>query len=132
MKWLIRVVGGVLVLVVGVFVLQVIASETGEVVVLKTHDDAGELVETRLWVVDHENAQYLRAGPGSGWYLRLVAKPEVWLTRAGATATYAAAADLEARAEINRRMREKYAWRDQVVEMLVGREDAIPVRLTPR
>ena len=48
-------IAGLLFLVVG---LELIASESGEVVVLVTTDESGQPHETRLWVVD----EGLRAG----------------------------------------------------------------------
>jgi hypothetical protein len=49
-------------LVVIVFLLQIVASEVGEVVILTTVDATGEPVETRLWVVDLDGRTWLR-GP---------------------------------------------------------------------
>ena len=51
--------GLVVVLLVGIFAAQMIASETGEVVVLHTRDAAGETT-TRLWVVEHDGDLWLR------------------------------------------------------------------------
>jgi hypothetical protein len=125
------VVGVLLIVVIVVFGLQVIASETGEVVVLHTTAD-GEQVTTRLWVVDLDGDPWLRAGSASGWYARLVASPEVLLARQGMTARYVAEPRTERRAEVNALMADKYGWRDRLIEVLVGgRDDAIPVRLRP-
>lgn len=113
-----------------VFLAQIVASETGEVVVLTTRTAEGPK-ETRLWVVDLDGVQYLRAGADSGWYRRLTAAPDVRLARGAETAAYRAETQPRG-AEVNRLMREKYGWRDVVIEVLVGgREDAIAVALLP-
>ena len=70
------------------FGLIMLASESGEVVVLESQDDQGELQSTRLWVVDHDGSMWLRAGDGqSGWYQRLMTNVQagqaVYVTREG-------------------------------------------------
>ncbi len=60
----------VLLLVAALVVLGlavVMASESGEVVVLRTSEPGGPGLETRLWVIDDGYQLWLRAGdPGSG------------------------------------------------------------------
>jgi hypothetical protein len=133
MKFLAWLLGVAMVIAVVVFGLQIAASETGEVVVLHTDPDDADRA-TRLWVVDHDGHQWLRAGGGadSGWYERLQANPRVVLERDGTRGDYLARAE-PARAEtINELMRDKYGWRDQVVAVLAGaRDGAVPVRLVP-
>jgi len=136
MKKLVRIVLGLSVALVGLVVLvfgaQWFASESGEVVVLYSRDADGGEVATRLWVVDLEGTQYLRAGSDSGWYQRLVAEPGVRLERGDASGSYRAESRPQLVAEINRLMREKYAWRDVYIGWLIGdRDDAIPVALIP-
>ena len=112
-----------------VFVVQIVASESAEVVVLTTTGGDGP-EETRLWVVDLDGIQYLRAQESSGWYLRLAASPEVVFERRGLTGAFRAETDAAAGGEVNRLMQEKYGWRDTYVSWLVGsREEAIAVRL---
>jgi hypothetical protein len=132
MKIFLYLVGGLLAVVLLVFVSQIIASETGEVVVLTSESPDGSEA-TRLWVVDLNGVQYLRASPDSGWYQRLIAEPDVLLERAGKRAAYRAAASLGLAAEVNGLMHEKYGWRDAYIELLLGgRDDAVPVALIPR
>jgi hypothetical protein len=115
-----------------VFLLQIVASETGEVVVLSTAGDDGAEETTRLWVVDLDDGQYLRAQPESGWYSRLVAAPAVRLERDGKDAAYTAVTRADQAGVINGSMREKYGWRDVLIEVLVGgRDDAVAVQLVP-
>jgi hypothetical protein len=132
MKIVLYLVGGLLALVLLVFISQIIASETGEVVVLTSEGPDGSAA-TRLWVVDLHGVQYLRASPDSGWYQRLIAEPDVLLERAGKRAAYRAEANLELAAEVNGLMYEKYGWRDAYIELLLGgRDDAVPLALIPR
>ncbi len=126
--WIVGVLAALALLVIGI---QMIASETGEVVVLTTLEPEGEPVETRLWVVDHQGDQYLRAKPRSGWYRRLLAGPAVRLRRGGHEVAYHAVPAPELRDVVNRLMREKYRWRDRYISLLVGtRDDAVPIRMT--
>ena len=131
MKVAFWIVGVLLALIAAVFGLQLLASETGEVVVLHARDAGGEEVATRLWVADHAGSPYLRVGAdGSGWYARLTANPAVRVTRAGATRSFLAVAEPALSDEINSLMRAKYGWRDELMAMLVGgRDGAIPIRL---
>jgi hypothetical protein len=57
--------------------------EIEEVVVLRTFDDQGGVLETRLWVVDHEGAPWLLTGASGRHTLRLEARPRVELVRHG-------------------------------------------------
>ena len=72
MSWLIRGLGAFFALIVVYLALMFGASESGEVVELITQDANGEQFTTRLWVADHDDAIWLRADSGSGWYHRLV------------------------------------------------------------
>ena len=67
MKLLGKLIGTVFALVVAIFMLQGIASETGEVVVLTTVEQArGDTATSRLWVVEHDNTLWLRGSAQSG------------------------------------------------------------------
>ncbi|MDZ7668261.1 MAG: nitroreductase/quinone reductase family protein [Gammaproteobacteria bacterium] len=131
MKILAWIVGLIMVLAVIIFGAQIIASETGEVVVLHTDDD-GRDATTRLWVVEHDGHQWLRAGADSGWYLRLLAEPRVRLERDGVTRTYTARPDPDTVGAVNELMARKYGWRDAVVGLLApDRDEAQAIRLIP-
>jgi hypothetical protein len=113
--------------------LEMIAAESGEVVVLRTTDAAGGTHETRLWVVDDAGHAWLRAGnPASSWLANLQARPEVEVTRGGTGAPYRAVPEPAARDRINELMRAKYGWADRYISALFGRDDATPIRLDPR
>ena len=115
-----------------VIATQYIASESGEVVVLRTVDAEGQLHETRLWVVDHEGSAWLRAGnPDAGWFPRLAARPEVEVERAGETRKFHAVPAPEARDPINDLMQQKYGWADSYISFFFARAKKVPVRLVP-
>lgn len=127
---LVRVLGGLVGLLSVLGISQWIASESGEVVVLTTRDEAGELHDTRLWVVDHDGSAWLRAGAGvQGWYQRLAIRPDVIVERGGAANEFNAVPTPEERELINRLMLEKYGWADQYIGLLFGRDDSVPIRL---
>ena len=133
MRWTLRILGALAALTVLVFGSQMLASESGEVVVLRTQDAAGGVHETRLWVVDHEGRPWLRAGyAGTGWFVRLQADPEVELVRGGETLLVRAVPVPGARDRINELVREKYGLADSYVTFFFSRESKIPVRLDPR
>ena len=118
-------------------VVQMLAGESGEVVVLHTFgsaDAGGTAQETRLWVVDHDGSQYLRAGAQmSGWYQSLLANPAVEVQREGVSHTYTAVPAVGQRARINDLMQAKYGWRESYIgTTLGGRDTAMPIRLDPR
>lgn len=125
--------GTAMVLAVVVFGAQLIASETGEVVVLHTRGADGD-VATRLWVVDHDGRPWLRSGTGpeARWYARLQAEPRVELVRDGVGRRYRARAVPAMAPHINASMAAKYGWRDNLVGLLVGgRGDAVAIELIP-
>ena len=133
MKMVVWLIGGLLTLALAVFVAQSVASETGEVVVLHTLDASGADKTTRIWIVDHADLQWLRAGSiESAWYRRLIAQPHVRLERAGKSADYLATPSPENRQTINGQMRAKYGWRDIFISWMVGgRDSAVPIILQP-
>lgn len=131
MKMLLKALIGLVAVVVLILVVQVVASESAEVVVLTT-TSGGAGKETRLWVVDADGVQYLRAKPDSGWYLALLAAQGVTLTRGDGTMACRAEARPGFAVEVNRLMREKYGWRDAYISALVGgRDNAVPVAMIP-
>lgn len=132
MKIFAYLIGAILAVFVLVFVSQMVASETGEVVVLTSQGPDGPQ-ETRLWVVDLDGVQYLRASPDSGWYQRLVAAPDAMLERQGDQLAYRTEARLDLAGDVNDLMQVKYGWRDTYIDFLIGgRDDAVPVALIPQ
>jgi len=109
---------------------QIIASETGEVVVVTTTAADGSTHDTRLWVVDHDDSAWLRAGgDASGWYQQMLADPDIEMIRNDVRAAYAIQPDATQRDLINTLMRDKYAWRDTYISFMFSRDDAVPIRL---
>lgn len=133
-KILLRTFLGAVALVTAVMLLQMVASETGEVVVVTTDAGGGESATTRLWIVDHEDAQWLRVGvEGAGWFSRMTSNPVISMQRGDITAEYEAVPVPAAIPTVRRLMREKYGWRDSYIELLFGsKEAAMAVRLEPR
>ncbi len=122
--------------VLGLFLLlglsQMAASESGEVITLTTRAANEEATQTRLWIVEHDGAQWLRAGQAeSGWALRIAEDANVTVERAGQSAAYVATATPEKRATINGLLREKYGWADAYIDALFDVSDAVPYRLEP-
>ena len=127
--------------VVGLFLLlvlaQLLASESGEVLVLETLDAAGEPHETRIWVVEDAGAVWVRGDPDSGWVQRLLETPEIRAERGGHQASFLAIPDRDpaARDRVNALMRQKYGFADRFIAVTIGdadREGALPIRLDPR
>jgi hypothetical protein len=94
----------------------------GEVVTLHTLDADGEWQTTPLWVVDFENASYLRAGTpdGSGWVTRLQANPQVKLERSGSLETVRLVEEPAQLSAVHQKMSEKYGWADDFVGLMGG------------
>ena len=133
MKLVLKIVGVVVGLLVALFILQAVASESGEVVVVSSTDAQGEVVETRLWIVDYEGDQWLRSGsPMAGWYQRMQANPNITVTRQEKTNAFVAVPKLEMRDTINAQLNAKYGWADDLIGAMFGRDDAIPILLEPR
>jgi hypothetical protein len=130
-KILLRTVVVLTTLVTVVIALQFVASESGEVVVISTCSEGA--VSTRLWVVDHDGAQWLRAGAqGARWYGRMTDNPAIHMQRGDVAADYLAVPIPAAVGAVNDLMREKYGWADSLIDLLFGgRENAMAVRLQP-
>lgn len=130
MKILWWLLGIVLAAVVLWWVTEIVASESGEVVVLTTERADGSSHDTRLWVVDHDGDAWLRAGNASaGWFQDLLANPEVTVERDEVRTVYQADPQPALLGPINDAMRAKYGWRDAYVSLFFSRDDAVPIRL---
>ena len=129
-----KIFGWIVFLAVLAIGLQIVASESGEVVVLRTFAD-GEAKETRLWIVDDRGAQWLRAGQAeSGWYQRILDNPDIEVERGDTLSEYRAF-PLEggpASERINDKMLLKYGWADQVIGLFFNRSGSVAIRLDPR
>jgi hypothetical protein len=137
---LVRWIGIPIAILVGLVLLlggvMTLLSESGEVVVLRTLDASGEPFETRLWIVDHDGAEWLRAGQAeSGWFQRLSTNPDVVLERGGRERSFRAVPvpDDATRNRITALMNEKYGLPDALIgSTLRDNAATVPVRLDPR
>jgi hypothetical protein len=110
-----------------------VAGEQTEVVVLRTFDEAGAAHDTKMWVVDHEGAPWVRvANPERAWYQRLRARPRATLLRAGATIEVDATTDGSpgTRQLVDQAFARKYGLTDRWYGILL-RRGSIPIRLDP-
>jgi hypothetical protein len=111
------------------------ASESGEVATLRTFDAAGRAQATRLWIVDHAGAEWVRTGhPEKGWFARLSADPRVELERAGSASARTAVPvhDAESARAVNAAFGRKYGAADWIVALSGDASRRVPVRLDPR
>ncbi len=130
MKFIAKVLGALFALLLLALVVQLVASETGEVVVASTRGADGAAEETRLWIVDLDGQPYLRAGSSQAqWYGRLVAHPEITVERHGTAATFVAVPSPSDTATVNALMAEKYGWADAYIGMIFSRDGAVAIRL---
>jgi hypothetical protein len=105
------------------------------VVTLRTRDAEGGQHATRLWVVDHDGAEWVRTGhPEKGWFRRLQANPAVELERAGATTARRAVAVRDAALSrgVDEAFARKYGAADWIVALSGDAANRIVVRLDPR
>ena len=103
-----------------------------EVIVLRTQNEDGTWLETRLWIVDDESegVAWLHGSSESRWERNLAARPEVEVTRAGATHRYRATQVPGPHPKIHELMRAKYGIADRWVRFVGGDgESTVPVRL---
>ena len=125
LSWSAGAIGAFVILFIGAFFL---ASERGEVVVLKT-----DLSETRLWVVDYKGYQWLRRGDGvTAWASEL--GDEVEVTRNGKSISYRPIIVTagEDRDTINELTLQKYGLSERYLRLLgLNPEEAAAIRLEP-
>ncbi len=125
--------GGLLALAVIWVGLQIVAGESGEVVILRSVDAAGATHETRLWIVDRDDGAWLRAGSSeAGWLPHLEANQDAELVRDGRSFAVLVVPVIAERDAINAQMREKYGWGDWWIGVWVSRDDSVPLRLDAR
>jgi hypothetical protein len=129
----IRRLGAVVVLaIVAFYGVIILASESGEVVTLRTRDAAGGEHRTRLWVVDYGGAAWVRAGhPQKGWFKRAQARPTVELERAGTVSARKAVAvvDPAIARRVNAAFALKYGAADWIVALSGDASSRVVVRL---
>ncbi len=136
MRWVGIALGVVVALVVALVLGFRVASESGEVVVLRAQDDQRIVHETRLWVVEADGFGWLRTGnSNSQWLHRVRENPDVEVTRAGETRPFRAVlvTDPVVRDRINELVLEKYGLAERYLRAtMLDPSQATPVRLEPR
>jgi hypothetical protein len=102
-----------------------------EVIVLRTRNDDGSWLETRLWIVDDGGYSWLHGG-SSRWMHNLRARPIVEVERGGVTRRYRAHPIPGPHPRIHELLRAKYGIADWWVR-IVGpdNEATTAVRLEP-
>jgi Uncharacterized protein conserved in bacteria (DUF2255) len=129
-----RAIGIVLALLVVLAAGTYLAGEQTEVARLRTVDEAGVVHETKLWIVDHDGAAWVRvARPERQWFQRLKHQPEIEIVRGdGAPQRVHASPDPSdaTKAALDAAFRAKYGLVDWWYGLLLRRAP-IPVRLDP-
>ena len=92
--------------------LQSVASERVEVVILEPMNTDGQPHETRLWIVDDPDYQYLPTSADAGWHQPLVANPHIRVERNGQRRAYIAVPGLEKITALNQLMNSEYRLYD--------------------
>ena len=133
MKYILWPVGMLFGIALIIAVLQIAASERVEVVQLQTIKGGGEEVVTRLWVVDYDGHAYLRGDTDSDWFKRLQSSERITLIRGAVPYEFTHKVKNQNIDIVNKLMREKYTWGDQVVELAMGsRAGSNAIELTPK
>ena len=130
MKTLLTLFVGLLLL----FILSLLlaANLGGENVVLLTADVDGSTYQTRLWVQDLNNSEWLRAeSPENRWYQRLNRRPLVEMKRSGQWRRYRAIPAPHWTEEVSSAMARKYSWADWLIGLVRERADAVAIRMEP-
>ncbi len=112
-----------------------LASELGgEIVTIRTLDDSGAQVETRLWVVDDGGFAWLRAGQAqSGWLARIDGRPRIEVERGGRTRAFRAVPvrDPATRDRVHALLAEKYGFADRLISLIRDGSQSVAIRLEP-
>jgi len=114
------------------FGFVILASESGEVITVRTQDATSDWHSTRLWVVDHEGAEWTRTGhPEKGWFVRLLANPIVEVERDGVASTRHAVpvSDPDVTREVNDAYEAKYGIADRIVALSGDATKRVVIRL---
>jgi hypothetical protein len=118
--------------IVGFFGTVILASESGEVITLRTSSGDSEQHSTRLWVVDYAGAEWTRTGhPEKGWFLRILANPVVELERKGQSSprTAVPVSERAVAQGVNRAYKEKYGIADWIVALSGDASRRVVIRL---
>jgi hypothetical protein len=136
MRW-IGITIGCIVLAGALFVALIfgVSESGGEIITLRTLDEAGQPHETRLWIVDDGGYEWLRSGqPTSGWFVRLESNPNVEVARDHSTGSYRAepVREPEVRDRIHALMAKKYGAAESFIAASRDGDLSVAIRLVPR
>ncbi len=118
--------------VFGFYGIVILASESGEVITLRTSDGDAVQHSTRLWVVDHAGAEWTRTGhPEKAWFRRILDNPAVELERRGELSFRMAVPVTEGPAVqgVKRAYKEKYGIADWIVALSGDASKRVVIRL---
>jgi hypothetical protein len=135
MRRILRGVGLLVAIVIAFGAALYALAEWDEVVILHSRAGSGVLQATHLWVVDDAGTAWLRSsGRERGWFVRVLASPEVELERGGERRPYTAVVvdTPAAAARVTELMSEKYGIADTLIELVEGGWTPVAVRLDPR
>jgi len=134
MRRVLRLLGAALGALLLVVAATYVAGEQTEVARVRTVDGAGAVHETKLWIVDHDGAAWVRvARPEREWFRRLREQPEIELVRGDASPQKVRATPdptEETKAALDAAFRAKYGLVDWWYGVVL-RRDPIPIRLDP-
>jgi hypothetical protein len=103
-----------------------------EVIVLRTQQDDGAWLESRLWIVDDGGVAWLHGDGDSRWMRNLKARPVVEIERGGKTNRFRALAVPGPHPGVHELLRAKYGVADRWVRFIgPDGESTTPVRLEP-
>ena len=134
MKW---AVGSILLSALcigGFFGVVILASESGEVITIKTQDSSSEWHPTRLWVVDHAGAEWTRTGHAEKiWFARLTSHSIIELERAAERTSRRAVpiSDAAVAQAVNEAFSKKYGIADRIVALSGDASKRVVIRLDP-
>ena len=109
------------------------ALESGEVVVLRTHDADGAVHENRVWLASDESGVLWieAANPDRSWYRELQVRPEVEVVR-HRTPEHRHAVPVpgpEGHATVRRLLAARYGLRDWWIRLLADTSRSVGIRL---
>ena len=106
---------------------------TVEEIVVITEDDAGEAVETTIWLVMVDGNAYIRTSRRSGWGANVTRNPAITVRVEGTDFPVAVTfvEDAPERDRVTARFREKYGFQDAMIGIVRGSNPPI-MRLDTR
>jgi len=136
-RFSLKLVGALFLVLLLLFALQLGAAESGEVVVIHVPESDGSESSIRVWVVEQDGTLWIRGTPSAnGWSARALRAGGLRLERAGQSSEWVVRREQarEVIQRINARFNEKYGWRDDLISLMIGdadRSEAVVIELIP-